>query len=899
MEIVNNLAKKIFGTQNQRELKTIHPIVAQINSLEAKTKSLTNDQLIAKTAEFKSRISRGESLDSILPESFAVMREASWRVIGQRHYDVQLIGGITLHRGRIAEMKTGEGKTLVSTLPAYLNALSGKGVHVITVNDYLARRDSEWMGRIHRFLGLNVGIIVHGLTDRQRQTNYNCDITYGTNSEFGFDYLRDNMKFRLEDYVQRELNFGIVDEVDSILIDEARTPLIISGPSEDSTDLYYEINNKLLNEGGLTPEVDYTVDEKAKSASLTEAGVDKMEKRLKIANLYDPQHIEILHHVNQALRARVIFKLDVDYVVQNGEVMIVDEFTGRIMPGRRWSDGLHQAIEAKENVTIENENQTLATITYQNFFRMYNKLSGMTGTADTEAAEFKQIYKLDVTIIPTNKNMVRKDMNDKIYKNQAQKYKAIVEHIKQLHQAGQPVLVGTISVSKSELISDLLKKDGVKHNVLNAKQNEREADIVAQAGQQGAVTIATNMAGRGTDILLGGNPEFKAKSEIGPLKKDATDDEKADYQKVYESAISRWKTQCEIDRETVKSLGGLFILGTERHESRRIDNQLRGRAGRQGDPGASQFYLALDDDLLRIFGGANIARWMDDDVAIEDSRLISRSIENAQRKVEGHNYDIRKHLLEYDDVMNQQRKVIYRWRREVLAQDQLKEMMFSMATELAQTLAKDFFPNGKLPRVKGQAFLDLKELNSAITNAFQIQTSIQEKNIDPFNDRGLEKLIINLGEKTYNEKEKLFGEPFMRQIDPLLEYKKEGYRFFQMMMHQITGDSIQKIFAVQPAFESESEARRLSEEEAASMTPKLDERPPSQMQYNLSADGSLIPNTTPAAAALPVQSGGIDRRPQNPTGPQMPVQNSGDKVGRNDPCPCGSGKKFKKCHGQA
>ena len=583
-----NFAQKIFGTQNERELKSIGPLVVRINELEKSISTLTDLQLQAKTAEFREQLSRGKHLDAILPEAFAVCREASKRVLGQRHYDVQLVGGITLHKGRIAEMKTGEGKTLTATSPFYLNGLTGKGSHLVTVNDYLARRDCEHMGQVYGFLGLSTGIIVHGLTDSQRKKNYAADITYGTNNEFGFDYLRDNMKFRLEDYVQRDLNFAVVDEVDSILIDEARTPLIISGPSDDSSHLYTEIDAHIRAGGGLVKDEDYNIDEKQKSASLTEKGIDKMEARMEMQNLYDPRNIEVLHHVNQALRAHVIYKRDVDYVVRDGEVMIVDEFTGRLMPGRRWSDGLHQAIEAKEGVDIESENQTLATITFQNYFRMYNKLAGMTGTADTEAAEFKQIYKLDVTVIPTNRNMIRIDNADVIYKNQRGKYRAAVEEIKRLHEKGQPVLVGTTSVEKSEIIHALLKSDDIRHSVLNAKQHEREAYVVAQAGRKGSITIATNMAGRGTDILLGGNPELLAEEEVGKLPASATAEERAEWEPKFQEARARWKTLCARERDEVKAAGGLFILGTERHESRRIDNQLRGRSGRQGDAGGSR-----------------------------------------------------------------------------------------------------------------------------------------------------------------------------------------------------------------------------------------------------------------------------------------------------------------------
>ena len=954
MQLIQSVAKKIFGTQNERELKFIQPLVVRTNELEPSIKALNNDQLRGKTAEFKQRLANGEPLDNLLPEAFAVVREAAWRTIGQRHYDVQLIGGATLHRGRIAEMRTGEGKTLVATLPCYLNALEGKGVHVITVNDYLARRDSGWMGQVHNFLGLSTGVIVHGLTDAQRQRNYGCDITYGTNNEFGFDYLRDNMKFRLEDYVQRELHYCIVDEVDSILIDEARTPLIISGPTDDSTDLYYKINSAILHanlekgtskkgEGERVEDGDYTVDEKSKTAALTLQGVSKMERILNIQNLYDPSNIELLHHVNQALRAHVLFKLDVDYVVKDGEVMIVDEFTGRLMPGRRWSDGLHQAIEAKEDVKIENENQTLATITFQNYFRMYKKLSGMTGTADTEATEFKQIYKLDVTVIPTNRPMVRKDQADVIYKTEAAKLKAIMKDLRTICEKGQPVLVGTVSVEKSERLSALLKREGIKHHVLNAKQHEREAEVVAQAGRKGAVTIATNMAGRGTDILLGGNPESLAKSDVGSLKSDATDEEKAEHEKAQVEALAKWRDKCVKERDEVIAAGGLFILGTERHESRRIDNQLRGRAGRQGDPGESRFYLSLDDDLMRIFGSVNIARFMEEDMPIEH-RWITKAIENAQRKVEGHNYDIRKHLLEYDDVMNQQRKVVYAWRKEVLARGELRDMVFSMVNELSGAIADDFFPGGKLRRTEGQRMLNAKELNDAIRVTLQFPSSIEERDIDPFNDLGLRKLINGLAEKAYQEKERMLGLENMRQLermillstidhlwkdhllamdhlregiglqgygqkDPLIEYKKQGFKFFEMMMNQITGDVVRKLFAVQLA------PSEMFEEEF--------EEEPSDMQYNVTPDGELVP-TAPSVldrkpAPAPAQAIAMPQRraPRQMTLSRGPIPATGgpaaamagagaqsvsspmdvEKVGRNDPCPCGSGKKYKKCHG--
>ncbi|MGE5800092.1 MAG: preprotein translocase subunit SecA, partial [Syntrophaceae bacterium] len=641
-----NFIQKMFGTKNERELKRIAPLVDEINRLEPAIKKLSDEDLKAKTAYFKEKLANGASLDDILAEAFAVVREAAWRTVGMRPFDVQLIGGIVLHEGKIAEMKTGEGKTLAATMPLYLNALTGKGAQLVTVNDYLARRDASWMGPIYNFLGLSVGVIVHGLTDEERRKAYGSDITYGTNNEFGFDYLRDNMKFNLEDYVQRDFHYAIVDEVDSILIDEARTPLIISGPSEESTDKYYRINQIIP---GLKKEKDYSIDEKARTVVLTEEGVARVEKSLKVENLFDPRNIELLHHVNQALKAHTLFKRDVDYVVKDGEVLIVDEFTGRLMPGRRYSEGLHQALEAKENVKIERENQTLASVTFQNYFRMYEKLAGMTGTADTEAAEFKEIYDLEVMVIPTNMPMIRTDHPDVIYRTEKEKYDAAIEEIKELHKQGRPVLVGTISIENSEKLSTMLSRKGVKHHVLNAKHHEREAEIVSQAGHWGAVTISTNMAGRGTDIKLG---------------------------------------------EGVAQLGGLHILGTERHESRRIDNQLRGRSGRQGDAGSSRFYLSLDDDLLRIFGGERIQSIMER-IGIEEGQpieanLLSKAIENAQRRVEAHNFDIRKHLLEYDNVMNAQRLAIYDQRKDVLKGEDPWGMLEEMLDEVVETTVGEY-----------------------------------------------------------------------------------------------------------------------------------------------------------------------------------------------------------------
>ena len=715
--MVLNFLTKVFGSKNERELKQMQPLVERINALEPEIQALNDEQLKAQTAAFKLRLDQGEDLDSLLPEAFATVREASMRTLKMRHFDAQLIGGIVLHQGKIAEMKTGEGKTLAATLPAYLNALTGKGVHVITVNDYLARRDTEWMGNIYRFLGLSVGTILHGLDDRERSASYGSDITYGTNNEFGFDYLRDNMKFDQESLVQGELNFCIVDEVDSILIDEARTPLIISGPAEKSTDLYYQINNLIPR---LNKESDYTIDEKARSAILTEDGVARSEKLLQVDNLFDPKHIELLHHINQALKAHTLFKLDVDYIVKNGEVIIVDEFTGRLMPGRRYSEGLHQALEAKEGVKIENENQTLATVTFQNYFRMYNKLSGMTGTADTEATEFKKIYDLDVVVIPTNMPMVRTDFPDVIYKSRREKFEAALDEIVELHKKGQPVLVGTISIDVSEALSKKLKKRGIKHEVLNAKNHEGEAEIIAQAGQMGALTISTNMAGRGTDIVLG---------------------------------------------EGVTELGGLHILGTERHESRRIDNQLRGRSGRQGDPGTSRFYLALEDDLLRIFGGERITGIMEK-LGMEEGEpiehnMISRAIENAQSKVEGHNFDIRKQLIEYDDVMNQQREVIYRQRREALSGKDLKaevqEMIRDKAEEIAGTFADDN------PHAEEW---DLKELRDVVYKQFNFRLNgFDEQTLDGLNHDGLAEIIYEEAGKIYQEREAAVGSEEFRHLE--------------------------------------------------------------------------------------------------------------------------------------
>ncbi len=892
---VGAIIKKIVGSKNERELKRLWPIVEKINSLEPQIAALTDDGMRAKTAEYKERVANGESLDSILPEAFALVREAGKRVLKMRHFDVQLIGGMVLHQGKISEMKTGEGKTLVATLPCYLNALTGRGVHVVTVNDYLAKRDSEWMGQIYRFLGMTVGVIVHGLEDDERREAYAADITYGTNNEFGFDYLRDNMKFSLDDYVQREFHYAIVDEVDSILIDEARTPLIISGPTEESTDKYYIIDRIIpyLKKGEVIEEEantlsgkrkrytgDYTIDEKAKSSTLTEEGIQKVEKMLKIDNLYDPANIETLHHVQQALRAHAMFKLDVDYVVKDGEVLIVDEFTGRLMPGRRWSDGLHQAIEAKEGVEIENENQTLATITFQNYFRMYEKLAGMTGTADTEAAEFHKIYKLDVVVIPTNRPLLRPDFPDVVYKTEKEKFKAVVEEVKELHSKGQPVLVGTISIEKSEVLSTLMQRLGIPHNVLNAKQHEKEAEIVAQAGRKSMVTIATNMAGRGTDILLGGNPEGLAK-QWRNANPEAPEDE-------YRAVLDKYRNQCSAEHAEVVDLGGLHILGTERHESRRIDNQLRGRSGRQGDPGSSRFYLSLEDDLLRIFGAERVTKIMDmlkiDEGEAITHGLISRAIENAQKKVEAHNFEIRKHLIEYDDVMNMQREVIYTQRREILGGAELRESFTEMMDETVEDLVEAYaiekvsatewdwqgiisstyqsfgfqfeMPEDVMDRLTPEIFRDV--LREKVREVFQVR-------LESFGDELMDHLIKVIMLQTIDAqwKDHLLSIDHLKegiglrgygQKDPKQEYKKEAYQLFIDMITRIRQELVGKIFWVQIAHEGDVE--RMEQHQRKQ-----------RLVFNLAGDEPV----------------------------QQPVKSS--KVGRNDPCPCGSGLKYKKCCG--
>jgi len=888
---LSHVARKIFGSRNDRELKRMRPIVDEINQLEADISQRSDDELRARIGDLKAQISaiedrdeRAYKLDEVMPEVFAIVRESSKRTLGQRHFDVQLIGGMVLHSGRIAEMKTGEGKTLVATLPAVLNALSGRGVHVVTVNDYLARRDSEWMGRIYKFLGLTVGVVVHGVPDQERKVAYQYDITYGQNNEFGFDYLRDNMKFNLEDYVQREHNFAIVDEVDSILIDEARTPLIISGASEESTDTYYVVDRVIPR---LKLEEHYTVDEKLRTTATTEEGVTKVEELLGVENLYDPRNILLLHHISQGLRAHVLFKRDVDYVVKDGQVVIVDEFTGRLMPGRRWSDGLHQAIEAKENVKIESENQTLATITFQNYFRMYKKLAGMTGTADTESVEFREIYGLEVMVIPTNKEMVRVDHHDVVYKTEQEKFDAVIEDIRDCYERGQPVLVGTVSIEKSERVANQLKKTGIRHNVLNAKNHEREAEIVAQAGRYKAVTISTNMAGRGTDIVLGGNPEGLAATEAG-----TRDPEDPNFQQ----ALARYREQCAGERVQVLEAGGLHILGTERHESRRIDNQLRGRSGRQGDAGSSRFYLSLEDDLLRIFGADRLKGLMDrigmeDGVPIEH-RWISKAIENAQKKVEAHNFDIRKHLLEYDDVMNRQREVVYHRRKELLSGAPLKEEVLEMCDELVEGIV---MPHAEVD--KDPPDWDWKDLEDGFFKQFKFRPNLRESvNLDELNGPDdLVEIGLDRVKQLYDRRETEFTEPVMRQIEkvvmlqtldslwkdhllamdhlkegiglrgygqknPLVEYQKEGFEMFEAMMRVTREDVVEKVFSVQ-----------LRREEDVEQIQQQQQRP----QKVVMSHGD---ETVDQGAAT--------------------VKREADKVGRNDACPCGSGKKYKRCHGK-
>jgi preprotein translocase subunit SecA len=967
-KLVDNFIAVFVGTKHERDIKKLQPLVAAINALEPDMQKLADEDFRLKTAELKAqvtstleganlrdadyRVRLQAALEPVLVPAFALVREAGRRKLGMRHFDVQLIGGIVLHEGKIAEMKTGEGKTLVATLPAYLNALTGRGVHIVTVNDYLARRDAEWMSPIYKTLGLTVGVIVHDLDDAQRRAAYAADITYGTNNEFGFDYLRDNMKYDLKDCVQRGHHFGIVDEVDSILIDEARTPLIISGPAEESTDKYYRID-KIIPK--LIRDIDFTLDEKHKTATLTEEGVAKCERLLNLSNMYDPQNLETIHHVYQGLRAHSLFQRDVDYVVKEGEVVIVDEFTGRQMPGRRWSDGLHQAIEAKEGVKIERENQTLATITFQNYFRMYKKLSGMTGTAETEAKEFGKIYGLDVVVIPTNKPLIRIEYPDVIYRTEREKLEAAVNGvlqedgtlangIRQIHETGQPILIGSISIEKSEKISEYLRKAGIPHQVLNAKQHEREAKIIAQAGRKGAVTVSTNMAGRGTDILLGGNPEamtrdycLKNKLAIpyapaGSVIGDGSDGaakatpESAANEtpqeaaasgngagnvpmvlfqqegKIFQVPLEQWKPindqfteQCKAEHDEVVALGGLHILGTERHEARRIDNQLRGRAGRQGDPGSSRFFLSLEDDLLRIFGGERMQRFMymlgmKEGVPLE-SKMLSKKIENAQKAVEAQNFEARKHLLEYDDVMNKQRETIYSIRNSVLEGKEQKDEILALTEDILTELLDTHCPREQHPDQ-----WNLPQLQNEVLNQFGLDMKTMDINPMEMNHDQLLDALIEKAKARYEEKEKLFGAQMMRwlerhitldivdaqwkdhllsldhlkegiglrgygQVDPLVEFKKEAFTLFEDMMERIDTEVVRFLYLMQPA-RPEEEARQI-------------ERRQRRAQQEL----QLQTGSEKAEAPKPVRTGA--------------------KIGRNDPCPCGSGKKYKKCCGRA
>ena len=845
------------------------------NSFESKMQGYTDEELKGLTPHFKERLENGAELDSILPEAFAAVREVARRTLNMRHFDSQLVGGVILHEGKIAEMATGEGKTLVATLPVYLNALTGLGVHVVTVNDYLAHRDADWMGPVYKFLGLSVGVIVNDLDDVERKQAYGCDVTYGTNNEFGFDYLRDNMKYALEEFVQREFNYAIVDEVDSILVDEARTPLIISGPAEESTDKYYKINRLIYQ---LKKEEDFKIDEKAKSAYLTEEGVARVERLLKVDNLYDPKYVDFLHHINQALKAHELFTLDVDYIVKEGKVIIVDEFTGRLMPGRRFSDGLHQALEAKENVKIERENQTLATVTFQNFFRMYKKLAGMTGTADTEAMEFKKIYNLDVVVIPTNKPLIRTNYPDMVYRTEKEKFKAAAREIEELHAMGRPVLVGTLSIDKSERLAEMLKRKGVPHHILNAKQHEREAEIVAQAGRLKAVTISTNMAGRGTDILLGGNPAFLALT----MAKGAEGTEE------HVKALEEARRICEKEKEAVIKLGGLHILGTERHESRRIDNQLRGRAGRQGDPGSSRFYVSLEDEIMRIFGSERISPLlgklgMTEDMPIEHP-LITKAIENAQTRVEGHNFEIRKYLLEYDNVMNKQRETVYGMRKEMLSDGDMKERVLEMVEELCEGFVDECAPEKVYPEE-----WDMDSLKNRLFETFFLHFGLDHQDIKSMTKPGLLEAVKTQVLSAYDAKEQEFGVPTLRSIeqyiamssldahwkehllsldhlregiglrgygqkDPLREYQRESFEIFIDMLERVKVDTVRKLFAIQPA------RQEVLKPEAPVMFMNRSDGP---------GDG----------------------------GPRAGEQKT-KKIGRNDPCPCGSGRKYKKCCGR-
>ena len=903
---------KLFGSHSQRELKSINPMVDRVEALEEEYKALSDAQLQGKTAEFKARYQQGETLEELLPEAFATVREAAWRVLGMRPYRVQLVGGVVLHQGRIAEMKTGEGKTLVATLPAYLNALTGQGVHIVTVNDYLAKRDSEWMGKVYRFLGLTVGLVVHGVVGQAKKAAYDADITYGTNNEFGFDYLRDNMAIYKQEMVQRGHAFAIVDEVDSILIDEARTPLIISGQGEQSTQLYTIVDAFVARLKGQRVasvdtkeeeaediDADYIVDEKARTVTLTARGIAKAEKQFNIENLADPENTTLSHHINQAIRARGLMRRDIDYVVKDGEVIIVDEFTGRLMYGRRYSEGLHQAIEAKEHVTVARESKTLATITFQNYFRLYDKLSGMTGTALTEEEEFRTIYSLDIVEIPTNRPLARIDHPDVVYKNEAGKYRAILQQIQDCHEKGQPVLVGTTSIEKSEMLSKLLQKKGIKHNVLNAKNHEKEAEIVAQAGKLGAVTVATNMAGRGTDIMLGGNAEYLARAELRKtgmseeLIAEATgfaetnQQEILDARQAYAKAEAKYKEEIRAEADQVRAVGGLFILGTERHESRRIDNQLRGRAGRQGDPGESRFFLSLEDDIMRLFGSERVMGMMeklgvDEDTPI-DAKVLSGAIENAQKQVESRNFQTRKTVLEYDDVMNTQREVIYRQRRQVLDGEDLKTSVEGMIRSVITAAVEGHMGE--------QSHMDQEHWHAVVTpfrGVFlrQDELELTEDELKRYDAQGLEKLLEERAFAVYAAKEKALGEPLMRELervmmlrtvdeywmdhidamqelrqgiglraygqnDPKVEYKREGFEMFEQMVSAIQEETVRRVFIA-------------------------------RVQQNTGVKRERVAKVTGESGA---SDGTVKKQPVKKT----------EKIGRNDPCPCGSGLKWKKC----
>ncbi len=918
------LMEKIFGDLNTKEVKKIEKIADKVMELDGAMAALTDEELRGKTAEFRERLTKGETIDDLLPEAFAVCREAAWRSVGMKHFKVQIIGGIALHQGRIAEMKTGEGKTLVATLPAYLNALEGKGVHVITVNDYLAKRDAEWMGKIYTFLGMTVGCVIHGISDRTRKAAYRADITYGTNNEFGFDYLRDNMVIYADQLTQRDLNYAIIDEVDSILIDEARTPLIISGQGDDSTDLY-RIANKFVNTLREGEDADYTIEEKEKRVSLTDEGVTKAEKFFDIENFGDPENMEINHHVVEALKAKAIMKRDVDYIVKDGEIVIVDEFTGRLMFGRRYSNGLHQAIEAKEGVLVRSESKTLATITLQNYFRMYNKLAGMTGTAKTEEDEFREIYNMDVVVIPTNKPVIREDLDDAIFAKEPAKFHAIADRISEAHATGQPVLVGTISIENSERISDMLKKRGVKHNVLNAKQHEKEAEIVAEAGRLGAVTIATNMAGRGTDIILGGNPEFEAKREMknqGYTEEQISfatsfvtsdDEELLNARKVFGELLEKFKAERAEEQQKVRELGGLCIIGTERHESRRIDNQLRGRSGRQGDPGQTQFFISLEDDLMRLFGGERIQGIMNKFGMQEEALaagMLSKTIESAQKKVESRNFEIRKYVLQYDNVMNKQREVIYDQRRKVLFGDDIKSYITEMMEDLIHSIVVPITVGSKFAEEWDFDLMNknLKRLTDRFTGMKYDEAGIQQLTPDK-----MEEDVVAEFNRLYDEKEAEIGAPQMREvekmillrvvdnrwmdhidamddlkqgiglrslghIDPALAYSNEGFDMFEEMIGDIKEETVRYCFGVTV------NTRAQRKQVISGGENKKEDFESSEMNVRRGPALASGSGQMPQAAPKPEDA----RKPET-------FRREQPKVGRNDPCPCGSGKKYKNC----